>query len=92
MSDQKISDYRKEYALIDNKIIDLLAKRSNISKKIGKFKSKNGLQIEQKKREGIVLNKHILKGEKKGLSKEFIVDIFDIILKYSKYIQKNNNK
>ena len=47
---------RGEINKLDNKLINLLKKRFEISKKVGKYKLKKGLAVEDKKREKEIFN------------------------------------
>lgn len=64
---------------LDNRLIDLLGKRMQISEKIGKLKKEKNVAILQNKRWNEILGKMILDGEEKGLSEEFILKIFKAI-------------
>jgi len=74
---------RKEIDLIDKKIIDSLDKRFNLVKVVGKVKKEQGLFIEDKNREKIVLSKN----NNSKYSKE-IKSIYIKIIDESKKIQK----
>jgi len=68
---------RKKIDKIDDKIIDLLEKRFLLAKEVKKFKKK----IKDKKREEEILSK---------IKSIYIQDIYKIILKNSKRMQKND--
>lgn len=76
--------YRKQINKIDQKIINLLKKRFEISKKIGIYKKAHGLPIQDKKREREILKKYSLT---KGIDKNFIIKIFKLITSESKSVQ-----
>lgn len=79
---------RKEIDLIDNKILDLLKKRLLIVKKIGVWKSKNGMKVRDAKREGEMLSLLTEKANKKGLDGNFVVSLWKLILKNSRKNQE----
>ncbi|HNV01558.1 MAG TPA: chorismate mutase [archaeon] len=85
MVDKKnnLEKLRKEIDLIDKKIIDSLDKRFNLVKVVGKVKKEQGLFIEDKNREKIVLSKN----NNSKYSKE-IKSIYIKIIDESKKIQK----
>ena len=83
-----LDKYRKQIDKIDKKIIDYLAKRYQVVKKVGVFKKKNGLKPFDKKRWQKVLQTRISFAEEKGLPKELIKKIYQTIHKFSLEIEK----
>ena len=84
----KLEDWRKQIDSIDEKILNLLAKRMDISSKIGKFKKEKKVSLLDKKRLEEMVESNIKKGKKLGLSKEFIKNLLHLIHKYSLEIQE----
>jgi chorismate mutase len=80
-----IINLRKEIDTIDGKMIKLLEKRFEKSREIGKIKRENGFEIEDRQREKEIVEKRISSSK---LSREFIINLFDLIFKESKIIQK----
>ena len=80
-----ILDLRKEIDRIDGEIFDLLKRRFEISKKIGRVKAGNGLDIEDIEREKAMIEKRI---EESGLSEDFVEKLFELIFEESKRLQK----
>lgn len=78
-------DMRKKLDKIDRKLIKLLKKRFAVCKKIGKYKKKNGLPVQDLKREKQIMNN---RAKKSGLSKDFVQKLFKLIFKESKKVQK----
>jgi chorismate mutase len=62
-----------------------LEKRFGICKEVGEFKKENGEKIEDKEREGEIIQSKL--GET-NLSEEFVGDLFEAIFKESKRLQK----
>jgi len=81
----KLIEFRKEIDTIDGKMIKLLEKRFEKSREIGKIKRENGFEIEDRQREKEIVEKRISSSK---LSREFIINLFDLIFKESKIIQK----
>ena len=73
--------YRKQLDKIDSQVIKLLEKREKISKKIGQYKKKNKIKIQDKSREKQILKK---------LNKNYLKHIFKIIIRNSREIQKKS--
>ncbi|MBP8792044.1 MAG: bifunctional 3-deoxy-7-phosphoheptulonate synthase/chorismate mutase type II [Lutibacter sp.] len=76
---RKLNMHRKELDLIDNSIIDILADRMTIAEAIGRIKNKENVAILQSGRWGEILDSMIQAGLEKGLSREFIEEIFKAI-------------
>ena len=87
MSNQ-LSSYRKEIDKINNNILNLIARRLRISKKIGDFKKKMGLKIFDKKREKQIFDKLKKDAKKKKLDPNYVLKIFQGIISYSREVQK----
>ena len=76
-------DLRKEIDEIDDELLNLIAKRMNISEKIGEFKKQHNLTVLQMERWKSVLDDHINKGVNLGLNEDSVKEIFEIIHKDS---------
>lgn len=74
---------RKEIDDIDDELLNLIAKRMNISEQIGDFKKRHKVTVLQMGRWKQILEHHINKGVNLGLNKESVKDIFEIIHKDS---------
>jgi chorismate mutase len=78
-----LQNYRKDIDEIDDELLNLIAKRMNISEKIGDFKKEHKVAVLQMDRWKSVLEDHINKGVKLGLDKDSVKEIFEIIHKES---------
>jgi chorismate mutase len=72
---------------IDKKILTLLSKRTKLAVKLGKFKKKEGLPVQDKKRELEMLKKLEKQAKKGGLNVKFINKIYKDIFKESRRVQ-----
>lgn len=70
---------RYEIDTLDDEILQLFSKRMKLSRQIGSFKKQNKLTIFQKNRWHQLLRERINSGEKKGLTKEFVVSVFNFL-------------
>lgn len=86
--ENNLEEYRDVIDAIDHKIIDLLHDRFKTCKKIGQYKKENNTPIKQKKREGEILENRTKRATRKGINKEFIEVLFQLITDYSRAIQK----
>lgn len=79
--------YRSEIDIIDNNIIELIAKRMKLANKIGDYKRTNNIKILQIDRWEEMLRSRIAKGEALGLNEELIHHFLDILHQESIDIQ-----
>ena len=83
-----LDDLRKEIDVIDEKLVDLLARRIEIVKKIGEFKKQNNLPVLDKNRFAKVLEKVEKTAIQQGLSPDFVKELYEVIHKYSCEVEK----
>jgi chorismate mutase len=70
---------RAQINQVDDEIMLLLGNRMKIAEKIGIYKKENNITILQTNRWNEILERATAKGEKMGLSKDFIVKYFDAV-------------
>jgi chorismate mutase len=70
---------RQQINHLDDELMDLLGQRMKIADKIGEYKKNNSVTILQTNRWNEILERAFNKGEKLGLSKEFIIKYFDAV-------------
>ena len=78
-----LQNLRKEIDVIDDDLLNLIAKRMNVSEQIGDFKKQHKVAVLQMDRWKSVLEDHINKGVNLGLNEESVKEIFEIIHKDS---------
>lgn len=83
----EINKLRKKIDIIDSKISNLLLKRFEIAKKIGKIKKKKNISVKDLRREKEVLNKISSKTE--TYQKE-LKEIYKKIIEKTREIQNEN--
>lgn len=88
MNENKLENLRKEIDIVDDKIVELFAKRFEIVKQIGVLKKENKIDIVDSKRFQKVLEKVKNLAEKNGISKKFIHEIYEKIHDYSCDLEK----
>jgi len=81
-----IENSRKQIDKIDNKLIDLLNSRFEISVQIGQLKQKDGKNVFDKSREQAIYDK--INNTEAKYKKE-IINVYTEIMKNSKELQKN---
>ena len=70
---------RQQINHLDDELMQILSQRMKIADKIGQYKKENNITILQTNRWNEILERATLKGEKIGLSKEFITKYFDAV-------------
>ncbi len=74
-----LATLREQINHVDDELMTLIAQRMKIADKIGEYKRANNITILQTNRWNDILQKAISKGDKLGLSKDFITKYFDAI-------------
>lgn len=75
----KLEKFRQQINQLDDEVLQLLSNRMKIAEQIGQYKKEHSITILQTGRWNEVLERVCRKGEKLGLSKEFITQYFDAI-------------
>jgi chorismate mutase len=70
---------RQQINQLDDELMQLLGQRMKVADKIGAYKKENNITILQTRRWNEILERAAKKGEKFGLSKEFIVKYLDAV-------------
>lgn len=86
----ELDNLRVKINSIDNELIKLLNDRMNISIEIGEYKKSKNMKVFDKEREEHLLNKLIEINNKtidKKINEEFIKDLWDKIMNFSKNLQ-----
>jgi chorismate mutase len=74
-----LATLREQINHIDDELLTLIGQRMKIADKIGAYKKENNITILQTNRWNDILAKAFVKGERLGLSKEFVTKYFDAI-------------
>tara|TARA_B100000900_G_C20480108_1_gene675065 strand:- start:704 stop:976 length:273 start_codon:yes stop_codon:yes gene_type:complete len=88
-----LSSLREKINKIDSELLFKLKERMEISKEIGIFKKENNLEVLDSKREELLINSlinHDTKVFEDDKNKEFITDLWKVIMNYSKSNQNLN--
>ncbi|MFN3666302.1 MAG: chorismate mutase [Sediminibacterium sp.] len=70
---------RQQINQLDDELLQLLGQRMKVADKIGQYKKDNNITILQTNRWNAILDRAFDKGEKLGLSREFITKYFDAV-------------
>jgi chorismate mutase len=76
---QKMAKLRLQIDEFDGKLLEILGNRMKVADKIGLLKKEKNVAILQNQRWNEILGKMILEGEEKGLSNEFVMNLFKAI-------------
>ncbi|HEY4207313.1 MAG TPA: chorismate mutase [Puia sp.] len=74
-----LAKLREQIDHIDDELMQLLGQRMKIADKVGAYKKDNNITILQTNRWNAILEKAFVKGERLGLSKEFITKYYDAV-------------
>ena len=88
-----LSLLREKINKIDSELLIKLKERMEVSKEIGIFKKENNLEVLDSKREELLINSlinHDTKVFEDDKNKEFITDLWKVIMNYSKSNQNLN--
>lgn len=70
---------RQQINNLDDELMQILGQRMKVAESIGKYKKENDITILQTNRWNSILERAFAKGEKLGLSKEFVTKYFDAV-------------
>ncbi|PIV46021.1 chorismate mutase [bacterium (Candidatus Moisslbacteria) CG02_land_8_20_14_3_00_36_53] len=87
--DNDLKKYRKIIDSLDKKLIWILSQRFKVTQKIGEYKAKNNLPIQDKKREEEALESRKSLAQKLNLDPDLISEIFKLVFKCTR---KNHKK
>ena len=76
---QKMAKLRMQIDEFDGKLLEILGTRMKVANKIGLLKKEKNVAILQNQRWNEILEKMILEGEERGLSNEFVMQLFKAI-------------
>ncbi len=76
---QEMEKLRQQINQLDDELMQILGQRMKVADKIGEYKKQNNITILQTNRWNAILQRAFNKGEKLGLSKEFITKYFDAV-------------
>ena len=76
---EDLGDLRKQIDVLDNELIDLLAKRMRVSREIGKFKKEHKMTVLQAARYDEILKKRVEQAEAAEMKGDFMMTIMQAI-------------
>ncbi len=74
-----LASMREQINQLDDELLQILGQRMKVADKIGEFKKANNITILQTRRWNDILERAMQKGDKFGLSREFITKYFDAV-------------
>ena len=82
MSEQ-LEEYRAEIDALDIELIDVLARRFDVVRKVGELKADSGISVVQPERAQMVKDRAARMGLSKGLNDQFIREFYDMMIDYA---------
>ena len=89
---ESLMQLRRQIDQLDNELIEVLAKRMNISREIGAYKRDHNMPVVQPNRYGDIMNTRILAAKSMGIGEEFMRSILSAIHEESVRLQVEINK
>jgi chorismate mutase len=77
--ESKLEELRSEIDKIDAELLEILARRLDIVSEIGKYKRENNITILQIKRWRNIINERLADGTSRGMSKEFLRNMLELV-------------
>ena len=84
---ENLTQLRRQIDQLDNELLDILAKRMNVSKEIGEYKLAHNMPVVQAGRYGDIMTRRILAAKQMGMSEEFMRALLAAIHEESVRIQ-----
>jgi chorismate mutase len=84
---EPLESLRQQSNVIDHELLEILARRMEVVKKIGEYKKARNMAILQVKRWEQVLEDRVMKGGQFGMEEGFIKDIYEILHNYAIKLQ-----
>lgn len=76
---ENLADLRRQIDEIDDKIIEILAKRMRISREIAEYKKEHNMPVLQAGRYDEILTQRSQQGAQLGMSEEFMKEVFEAV-------------
>jgi chorismate mutase len=92
MEDSQLKNLRNEIDELDNQLLDILSKRTNIVRKIGEHKRLIGVAPLDQERWKKIIESHLAKAQELNLSEDFIQKLFELIHEYALKIEIEKQK
>ncbi len=89
---ESLAHWRREIDHIDDEILQKIAQRTELSKKIGAYKQDNKICILQPERYRTLMQRLLSNADSLGLNADLVEDIFSLIHEYSVEIQQVKGK
>ena len=85
-----LNELRNQIDELDQQLVDILAKRSALTKRVGEWKSKTGLPIYVPSREAQLISSRREQAQLKGLSPDMIEDVLRRVMRESYQTQNKH--
>ena len=85
---KSLEELRKQLDALDEELLHILAKRVELSRKVGKLKKEYGFPLRDEKRMEALIAAKVAKAELLHMPKEFIKELYTLIHDHSVELQK----
>ena len=83
-----LENFRQQIDVLDAELIKLLGHRFEVCRKVARLKKERGIPMMQQARIGVVKERCVQLGMQYQVDKEFILDLYDLIIKESCRIEE----
>lgn len=87
MNMSELEEFRKEIDALDVELIDVLARRFEVVRAVGRFKAGTDISVVQPARAQAVKNRAAEMGEAKGLDPAFVRALYEMMIDYAHVIE-----
>jgi chorismate mutase-like protein len=77
---EKLLRFRRELDELDDQILDVLSRRLGICREVALYKAEAGIAMMQAGRVAQVKARAVAKGKTKGLSENFVLSLYEIVI------------
>jgi len=88
MARNDIENLRRKIDEADTELLDILKERMDIVDEIGELKRAENIEARDERRRGDLLSDRVSKGKNRGLSGEFVRNLFERIMDYAEERQQ----
>jgi len=88
MNDQ-LEEFRAQIDALDIELIDVLARRMDVVRKVGELKAKDGISVVQAERAQAVKDRAARMGLAKGLNDTFVRQIYDLMIDHAHDLERD---
>lgn len=79
----ELEEYRKQIDALDQEVVDVLARRFDVVRKVGAFKRGSSMEAIQPARAQAVKDRAVRMGQEAGLDADFVRRLYEVLIDYA---------